>query len=154
MTNWLPTDRLEFAFNVTALDASYDRFENPDPNEPDFTGNKLPFAPDWKTYFSAQYLQPLGDRGSLRFFADYSWVDDQYSDPSNGPAYLIKSYSLVNARVSWMPASERWEIALWGKNLADEEYTRNNNLNFLGTPRRIWGAPRTYGISATWFLGR
>ncbi len=153
-TNWLPTDRLEFAFNVTALDATYDVFVNPDPNEPDFTGNNLPFAPDWKTYFSAQYLLPLGDHGSMRFFADYSWVDDQYSDPSNGPAYLIESYSLVNARVSWMPASERWEIALWGKNLADEEYTRNNNLNFLQFPRRIWGAPRTYGISATWFLGR
>jgi len=153
-TTWLPTDRLEFAFNVTALDAAYDRFENPDPTEPDFTGNALPYAPDWKTYVSAQYLQPLGEHGSLRFFADYAWVDDQYSDPSNGPAFLIESYSLINARVSWLPVSERWELALWARNLADEEYNRINNLNFLQVPRTIWGAPRTYGISATWFMGR
>jgi len=153
-TNWLPTDRLEFAFNVTALDASYDLFVNPDPNSPDFTGNQLPYAPDWKTYFSAQYLQPLGEHGSLRFFADYSWVDDQYSDPSNAPLYLIESYSLIGARVSWIPVSEHWELALWGKNLADEEYSRVNNLNFLNFPRTIWGAPRTYGVSFTYFFGR
>jgi iron complex outermembrane receptor protein len=128
-------------------------FENPDPVEPDFTGNKLPFAPDWKTYLSGQYLQPLGEHGSLRFFANYSWIDDQYSDPSNGPAYLIDSYSLIDARVSWMPVSERWELALWGKNLADKEYNINNNLNFLRTPRTIWGAPRTYGMSFTWYMG-
>jgi len=152
-TAWLPTDRLEFTFNVTALDATYDRFENPDPSEPDFTGNQLPYAPDWKTYLSAQYLQPLGEHGSLRFFADYSWVDDQYSDPSNAPQFLIESYSLINARISWMPLSERWELALWGRNLADEEYHRNNNLNFLGFPRTIWGAPRTYGASFTYFFG-
>jgi len=147
--NWLPTDRLEFAFNVTALDATYDVFVNPDPNRPDFTGNNLPYAPDWKTYFSAQYLQPLGEHGSLRFFADYSWVDDQYSDPSNAP-----SYSLIGARVSWIPASEQWELALWGRNLADEEYNRVNNTNFLQFPRTIWGQPRTYGVSFTYFFGR
>lgn len=153
-TAWLPTDRLEFAFNVTALDATYDVFVNPDPNRPDFTGNKLAYAPDWKTYFSAQYLQPLGDHGSLRFFADYSWVDDQYSDPSNAPLYLIESYSLIGARVSWMPVSEQWELALWGRNLADEEYNRINDTNFLQFPRTIWGAPRTYGVSFTYFFGR
>lgn len=153
-TTWLPTDRLEFAFNMTALDATYDRFENPDPSEPDFTGNDLTYAPEWKIYASAQYLQPLGDHGSLRFFADYSWVDDQYADPSNGPEFLIEDYSLISARVSWVPVSERWELALWAKNLADKEYTRTNNLNFLQTPRVIWGAPRTYGASFTYFLGR
>ena len=153
-STWLPTDRLEFTFNVTKLDATYDLFENPDPLEPDFTGNKLPYAPDWKTYFSAQYLQPLGEHGSLRFFANYAWVDDQYTDPSNGPAYLIDSYGLIDARISWMPVSERWELALWGKNLADKEYNAINNLSFLRVPRTIWGAPRTYGVSVTWYMGR
>jgi len=153
-TTWVPTDRLEFAFNVTALDATYDEFVNPSPGEPDFTGNKLPYAPDWKTYLSAQYIQPLGEHGNLRFFADYAWVDDQYSDPSNGPLYEIDAYSLISARVSWMPVSERWELALWGKNLADKEYNRVNSLNFLGFPRTIWGEPRNYGVSFTWFMGR
>jgi len=152
-STWLPTDRLEFTFNVTKLDATYDLFVNPDPLEPDFTGNKLPYAPDWKTYFSAQYLQPLGEHGSLRFFANYAWVDDQYSDPSNGPLYKIDSYNLIDARISWMPVSERWELALWGKNLADKEYNAINSVSFLRAPRTIWGAPRTYGASFTWYFG-
>jgi iron complex outermembrane receptor protein len=153
-STWLPTDRLEFTFNVTKLDATYDKFENPDPTEPDFTGNKLPYAPDWKTYFSAQYLQPLGEHGSLRFFANYAWVDDQYSDPSNGGLYLIDSYGLIDARISWLPVSERWELALWGKNLADKEYHLINSVSFLDVPRTMWGAPRTYGVSFTWYMGR
>ncbi len=153
-TAWSPTDRLEFAFNVTALDATYDRFENPDPAEPDFTGNQLPYAPDLKTYLSAQYVQPLGDHGRLHFFIDHAWVDDQYSDPSNEPRHLIESYSLIDARITWMPPGTRWEAVVWVRNLADEEYQRNRNVNFLGFPRVIWGAPRTYGASIIYFLGR
>ena len=153
-TTWLPTDRLEIVFNATALDAGYDRFENPDPNEPDFTGNALPYAPDWKTYLSVQYRLPLGEHGDLGLFGDYSRVDDQYSDPSNAPEFLIESYSLINGRLTWTPPDRRWELALWVRNLADEEYRRVNNLSFLGVARTLWGAPRTYGASLTFFPGR
>jgi len=153
-STWIPTDRLEFVFNVTALDAYYNLFENPDPGRPDFTGNTLPFAPDWKTYLSGQYIQPLGEHGALRFFVDYGWIDDQYSDPSNGPLYEIDSYGLIGARITWVPASERWELAVWGKNLTDKEYNLVNSTNFLTVPRTIWGEPRTYGVSFTWFMGR
>jgi iron complex outermembrane receptor protein len=63
----------------------------------------------------------------------------------------MDSYSLVNARISWVPSSERWELAAWGRNLGDEEYNRINNRNFLQFDRTIWGAPRTYGVSFNWF---
>ena len=152
-TNWLPTDRLELTLNLAFLNAEYDKFENPgDPSLPPFTGNKLSFAPDLKGYFSTQYTQPVGNAGSLRLFADYSYVDESFSDPSNDPdAFRMDSYSLVNARITWLPPSESWELALWGKNLGDESYSRINNRNFLQSARTIWGAPRTYGISFTWF---
>jgi len=152
-TNWFPTERLELTLNATWLNAEYDKFENPgDPSLPPFTGNKLSFAPEWKTYLSAQYTLPVGDAGSLRFFADHSFVGESFSDPSNDPAsFKMDSYTLVNARVSWLASSERWELAAWGRNLADETYNRINNRNFLQFNRTIWGAPRTYGISFNWF---
>ena len=152
-TNWFPTDRLELTFNATWLNAEYDKFENPgDPSLPPFTGNKLSFAPEWKSYLSAQYTLPIGNAGDLRFFADYSYVDESFSDPSNDPSsFRMDSYSLVNARISWIARSERWEIAAWGQNLGDEKYNRINNRNFLQFNRTIWGAPRTYGVSFNWF---
>jgi len=152
-TQWFPTDRLELTFNATWLNAEYDRFENPgDPSLPPFTGNKLSFAPEWKTYLSAQYSLPIGNAGNLRFFADHAYVDESFSDPSNDPAvFKMDSYTLVNARISWVPSSERWEIAAWGRNLGDETYNRINNRNFLQFDRTIWGAPRTYGVSFNWY---
>jgi len=151
-TNWLPTDRLEFTVNLTYLNAEYDVFENPgNPSLPPFTGNKLSFAPEWKYYVAGKYTQPMGDAGQLSFFVDYSYVDESFSDPSNSPDFRIDSYDLINARVSWQPQSERWELSAWGRNLADETYARINNRNFLQFNRTIWDVPRTYGVSFTWF---
>ena len=152
-TTWLATDNLELTFNMTWLDASYDTFENPgDPSLPAFTGNKLSFAPEWKSYLSAQYTQPIGTAGELRFFADYSYVDESFSDPSNDPdAFRMDSYDLVNARITWLPPNGRWEVSAWGRNLTDETYNRINNRNFLQFERTIWGAPRTYGVNVSWY---
>jgi len=153
-THWLPTDRLELTLNATWLNAEYDTFENPgDPSVPAFTGNKLSFAPELKTYLSGQYTQPIGGAGDLRFFADYSYVDKSFSDATNDPTlFSMDSYNLLSARVAWVPQSERWDLSAWGRNLADETYSRNNNLNFLRSQRHILGAPRTYGLSFNWYV--
>ncbi|MDG0979476.1 MAG: TonB-dependent receptor [Halieaceae bacterium] len=75
--------------------------------------------------------------GSLIFDVDYTYVDDQFTDPGNLPIDKIDSYSLVGAKAAYTPANEQWELALWGRNLGDEEYNKVNNDNFLGTPRTV-----------------
>ena len=150
---YLPTANLRLTLNTAYVDASYDRFENPVPGEASFTGNKLPYAPEFKLYAGVQYSVPMGEQGNMIFNLDYSQMDDQFSDPSNSAVDTIDSYDLWNARVAWTPSDESWELALWGKNLADEEYNAINNDNFLGTPRTVWGAPRLYGLSFTYFMG-
>jgi len=153
-TTLVPTDRLRLTLNTTYVDASYDEFANPDPSEPDFDNNDMPYAPEWKVFAGVQYIQPLGDMGNLAFNVDYSYMDDQYSDPSNSAVDAIDSYDIWNARIAWTPLSGQWEVAVWGKNLSDEEYNAVNNDNFLGSPRTVWGDPQLYGISVTYFLGQ
>jgi len=150
---YVPTDRLKLTLNTTYLDASYDEFANPDPTEADFDGNDLPYAPEWKAYAGLQYIQPLGDAGNLTFNLDYTYTDDQFSDPANAAVDGIDSYDLWNARLAWTPVDGAWELAVWGKNLSDEEYNKVNSDNFLGTPRTVWGAPQLYAVSFTYFLG-
>jgi iron complex outermembrane receptor protein len=152
-TVYIPTARLRFIVNATWLDASYDEFANPDPEQPDFDDNDLPYAPEWKMFAGVQYIQPIGDLGNLTLNVDYSYTDDQYSDPSNSEVDGIDSYGLWNARLAWTPISERWELAAWGKNLSDKEYNTVNSDNFLETPRTVWGPPQLYGLSFTYFLG-
>ena len=147
---WLPTSNLRFIANATLLDAAYDDFQNPGGGLP-FTGNQLPYAPDLKYYLAAQYRTSFAG-GVITFDVDYTYVDDQFTDPGNLAVDKIDSYDLLGAKMAFSPASESWELSLWGRNLNDEEYNKVNNDNFLGTPRTVWGDPRLFGATFTYFL--
>jgi iron complex outermembrane receptor protein len=147
---WLPTSNLRFIANATLLDAAYDDFQNPGGGLP-FTGNQLPYAPDLKYYLAAQYRTSFAG-GVITFDVDYTYVDDQFTDPGNLAVDKIDSYDLLGAKMAFAPASESWELSLWGRNLNDEEYNKVNNDNFLGTPRTVWGDPRMYGVTFTYFV--
>ena len=63
------------------------------------------------------------------------------------PAYFADSKSL-NTRLSWTSADQQWELALWGKNLTDNETTGGIGgwaADVLGTPITSLNPPRTYG---------
>ena len=58
---------------------------------------------------------------------------------------------LLNLRVSYAGAGDRWSVSLWGKNLTDEAYyTDVNAPRFSGLPYTIgWRAQgRTFGVDA------
>ena len=62
------------------------------------------------------------------------------------------SYTLANARLGFRSSGGTFETALWIKNLTDEAYNTSMidlTPNF-GYVYRLLGAPRTYGIEATW----
>jgi iron complex outermembrane receptor protein len=149
---WVPTPNLRFVANGTWLDAAYDEFENPGGGAA-FDGNDLPYAPELKYFLGAQYLWEM-QYGTVTFDVDYTYVDKQYATPDNLPTSEIDDYNLVNARIAYAPSQGDWELAIWGRNLGDEEYNKVRNLNFLGTPRTMWGDPRLYGVTFTYFLGQ
>ena len=56
-----------------------------------------------------------------------------------------------NSRVQFDSANENWSAAIWGKNLADEEYrTSTIDLAAFGFDYSHIGAPRTYGAEFTY----
>ena len=150
-TTWIPMERLQFTLNASYLDTEYDTFINQDGG--DFSGNELPFAPEWSAYVGAQYILPIGQSGDLALNLDWSYTDEQYTDPANTAGDLLDSYDIVNARLTYTPTSEQWDVAVWGKNLADEEYQKNSNINILGTPRFVWGERLGYGVSFNMYFG-
>ena len=55
---------------------------------------------------------------------------------------------MVNGRISLLN-DDRWDVSIWAKNLFDERYvTQGINQSALGNGFRVYGAPRTFGISA------
>ena len=50
-----------------------------------------------------------------------------------------------------MGADEVWELALWGKNLTDEDYREQVFVvDFFGITGDLYNQPRTYGASFTY----
>ncbi|WP_273143949.1 TonB-dependent receptor [Oceanicaulis alexandrii] len=109
-----------------------------------YNGNQLTRAPENKYTVFAQLDAPIGP-GYARLRTDYQHTGEYFFDPSNNPEVLVDSYSTVDARLSWQPNDERWEVALWAKNLGDETYPlhiiKNNGIGFnVFAPPRTWGA--------------
>jgi iron complex outermembrane receptor protein len=154
---WLPVDQLQLTINGTYLDATYDKFENvPVPGQPsNYNGNYLNFAPEWKLYAGAQYTLPVAAH-DLVFNLDYSYQDDSWSGPNQADErYHIDSFDLWNARVTFNPAGGRWQLAAWWNNIADQEYYTNRSpASITNIDRVVWGMPRLWGVTVSYFMGK
>lgn len=83
--------------------------------------------------------------GELAARVDYQWTDDFFFDPSNNPEVRSPAHGLVSAYTSW-EAANGVKIALYGKNLTDEEYQVHIIKN-VGIGFSVFGAPRSYGVA-------
>jgi iron complex outermembrane receptor protein len=70
-----------------------------------------------------------------------------FKDGLNGPLIAADAFWVWNGRISLL-RTRRWEFSMWGKNFANERYvTQGINQLALGTGNRVYGAPRTFGVS-------
>ena len=81
-------------------------------------------TPPWKIGAGAQYDISLGSAGTLTPRLDYSWEDEKQGLAGTS-ALVIDSYGVADARLAWVPATGRWELALAVTNLTDEHYFYN-----------------------------
>ncbi|MFK7731965.1 MAG: TonB-dependent receptor [Pseudomonadales bacterium] len=115
----------------------------------DASGSDLRQAPKKSYNIAAKYMVPTS-HGTYDFRIELSHMDRQITD------YLdqrtrIDAHDLIDARFAWTSENENLEIALWGKNLAEEDYISHSYVIGPGVIG-VWGAPRTYGVTATWSM--
>ena len=72
-----------------------------------------------------------------------------FLDALNNPLLVSEDFTVTNARLS-LYGGEDLEISLWGRNVTDEEYVLQglDQLAF-GNGYRVYGPPRTWGLSLT-----
>ena len=169
----LPTDNFEIGGHLAFLDTEYKDFLTRtivapsrcggsnavpvDPNDPgqgcrlNFSGNKLRQAPEFSVNLFAKYQWELQSGAAISAKVDYRYQDDSFYDPDNNPITVIPSYSLVDARVAWRSPGEAFEVAVWGKNIGDEEYVRHIYSQRGGTISFAnYGPPRQVGLTFTY----
>ncbi|WP_396595451.1 TonB-dependent receptor [Brevundimonas sp. R86498] len=106
----------------------------------------LPRSPDSQyTLYADGEWDAFG--GQLAARIDYQWTDDFFFDPSNNPEVLSPAHGLVSAYASW-EASNGVKIAVYGKNLGDEEY-QTHIIKNVGVGFSVFGAPRSWGIAVS-----
>ncbi|GHF18010.1 TonB-dependent receptor [Kordiimonas sediminis] len=150
----LLTRSLVFGGSYAYLDAKYTKFQGtPSAADPDanFDGNRLRQAPKHSFNAYAEYTFDLGDKGEIAAKLDWRYQGHSFYDADNNDLATIPSYDIWDARVAWMSADGRYELAAWGQNIGNEKYRthvftqRGSRIAFAQ-----YGMPRTYGLTFTY----
>jgi iron complex outermembrane receptor protein len=145
---WLPVDNAFINLGLGLLDTEYEDFVDALGN--DFSGNTIILAPEVSFNGLAQYDFVLSF-GTITAQWDFSYQDEVFFDSINNPLLSEDSYWLQNARIAWTSVDERWEAAVWGRNLNDEEYmVYGFDLSFFGFHEEMLGTPRMFGVELTY----
>ena len=147
---WRPVRGLSLTAGLGLLNTELGAFQTAGPAGPILVakGNKLPNAPDTSFNGQARYEWPVtGDwTASVQGGAHYS--SKVFKEALNTPYLSSGSYWLLDARAA-LASPAGWEIALWGKNLGNEQYVTQATDDGLGMGYRVFNAPRTFGVSVT-----
>lgn len=138
----------------------------------DRSSEKLPQLPNVQFSIGATQNIPVA-LGTLVLHADYGYVGPQYFNPvtaafqqplvtqalyaAENRLTRIKGYGLLNARIALQLDQPDVELALFAKNLTDEEYATRVFSDVysvgLGFASEFIGEPRTYGVALTYRFG-
>lgn len=111
-------------------------------------GNELVYAPTLTSSLGLNYNRQLNEQFQLFSRLGATYRGEQYYDVTNNPLYKGGSATLVDGTIGIETADSRWSVALWGRNLADEDYIVGLAPDQIGTNVTL-GVPRTYGIRLT-----
>ena len=158
--NWLPVEHLTLAATYGYLDAKFRNLYLPNASVfttisgetldlRDQSGKAMLRAPRNKASLEVKYQLPLGSAGELEPSASYSYTSEQRGELE--PYALQPSCSLVDSRLTWISPESGWEVALWGKNLANRLHV-SHVYTIANEVFGVYGDPRTYGLSVNWHL--
>jgi outer membrane receptor protein involved in Fe transport len=146
--DWRASDRLQLWVNLGWLETEFENYVNVFGE--DLAGRDQAQAPNYQYSLGGQL--ELGRGFFMRL--ELEGRDDFYfSDRHDARA---ESYDLLHGRLGY--ASTNWSLALWGRNLTDEDYYVRGFGSFGNDPRKDYvtenyfqyGAPRMVGVSASY----
>lgn len=140
-TSLAATDALRLWLNGSLLDTEYENYAI---RSGDFSGNPLQRTPETQVSTGFEYAMALGGWGeALKLRLSYTWQDKM--PWAHTSVAFEEAYGLLDGRIGLSPENRNWSMALWARNLGDEE-SRVNVIEFLGGDISLYNPPRTYGV--------
>lgn len=154
---WLiPLEGLELSLNYSYLDAEFDKYI--DNSGTDLSDTPFIWVPTHTGAANVRYTLPLErDNGEVSLQLSYYYQGEvetsatqQFSDPQFNAVVHQESYGILSVRLDWQGMmGSSLDLAIFMKNVDDEEYATGGIelLENLGLATRVYGPPRTLGIS-------
>ena len=144
-----PVAGLYFQGGLSYADTTYDDFTPSASGLALLPNNRLSFAPLWSGSLAATYEHYF--ENDMKAAAN---INVKYSSKYNTGSDLQlekeqAAFATIDAKASFGPADERWQLDLWVKNLTDKDYYQVviGGVLQTGTFHGFVGAPRTFGAS-------
>ena len=149
----VPVQHLTVFGSLGLVDTEFDSFTllPGTSGERDLSGFAFPNAPSQTVSLGATYAPPMGVFGA----ASVSHTGSYYSDidllPQDGgdPLFEAGGHTVIDARVGYTTRLEglRTSVALFGRNLFDEDVILQSNFDPVGAPVARLGMPRVLGVT-------
>jgi outer membrane receptor protein involved in Fe transport len=153
--NWQATDSINLFGSLGLLDTEYKNYLSYSHTDADLD-NGIPYdmsgraqahAPETQYAFGAQFF--ITDNWFAQ--ADIEGKGKAYASANHNEK--LNSYTLLNMRLSYQ--TDRWSVALWGRNLTDKDVQTRGFGGFGNDPRKLYetepyyqlGEPRVYGVT-------
>ncbi|MEH6636871.1 MAG: TonB-dependent receptor [Halioglobus sp.] len=141
--NWLPVEGLNLRAGISWLDSELD--------SPGLDDNLLPNAAELQYNLIARYDLMLSNGMGIGLQADMKYSDEMFKEATNDVLAQSDDYTVYNARISLHGVDDSWQLALWGKNLGNEDYLEHTFVtSFFTITADLYGAPRTYGATLSY----
>jgi len=134
---WTPIERLSIRSSVGYVNAEFDSYADPFTPGANFNGKEVPFVPEYTGSAGIRYDFASG------FFAQTSArvSGPTRFDAANTGTFTQDAYVIWDAEIGY--TTERFTIALFGRNLLDEQYYSFINPQIAaGSP----GDPQLFGL--------
>ncbi len=134
---WAATDHLTLSGSLALTDFEFQDFQNgqcyfgqvPDtdldgdgtPELCDYSGNSNQLVSDLQGTLAADFTYPVFGSYTLDASADVFFTSEYDAAPTFDPDGKQGGYELFNLRLALSPDDDRWQIALLGKNVFDEQ---------------------------------
>lgn len=148
---WRPLEGLDIKAGIAYLDSKVTKMPTAldSGTTPLSEADELSQAPEWSYNAVVSYEWELSSELMARAMMDYSWKDDQLASISDGQSRYGRVKSL-GARFAISAADESWELALWGRNLTNENDATYAVTTFAGEAQAYLQKPATYGLDFTY----
>ena len=144
---WVVTEQLTLSGFYAFQDSEFGDTNIPGTAFPDQSGQDLIRAPENKFSINAHYLMPLASGAELGLNLSWRYTDDQRGELE--PWSIQPAFDLFDARLSWTRNDGALELAVWGRNLADEEYI-SHVYAIASSVVAVFGDPRMYGATLSY----